>query len=202
MEPSATLFLDVCLQRDLGPGGAWPLIGPADASRIPALFAVAAARGIRQGGVVCRHCHAGSPPVASAPPHCLEPSAALDRLPGCVPHLPVRVWSPDEVAGRDRRHAVYVTSGCGQPPDGTGGEAAFRHLVAGVRDAVIFGAGVEHGIDAAVRALLRRRVRTHVVLDAVGAADPERAQQVVADWKRAGVDGITVGTIERLWRAA
>ncbi len=75
-------------------------------------------------------------------------------------------------------------------------------MIAGVRDAVVFGAGVEYGLDLAIAALLRRRVRTHVVLDAVGAADESAAQLVVARWKRAGADGLTVAVVERLLAAS
>ena len=72
------------------------------------------------------------------------------------------------------------------------------HLTAGIRDAVVFGAGLEHGIDRAVDALLRRRIRTHVVLDAAASADPDQAQRIIAGWKRRGVDGATAATVLRL----
>jgi hypothetical protein len=99
----------------------------------------------------------------------------------------------------DRVHAVYVDSGCGHLPDGTPRCAsAFEHFTAGIRDVVVFGAGVEHGLERVVDTLLRRRIRIHVALDAVGAADEVLAQGVVARWKRRSVDGATVDTIHRL----
>ncbi len=111
------------------------------------------------------------------------------------------VERPDEGRSLDREHALYVDSGCGCAPDGDVEHArAFNHLTAGVRDAVVFGAGVEGGLDQAVRALLRRRIRVHVALDAAGAADERAAQLIVADWKRLGVDGTTVGMIARMLR--
>ena len=71
-----------------------------------------------------------------------------------------------------------------------------------MRDAVVFGAGIEGGLDQAIRALLRRRIRTHVALDAAGAADDTAAQLVVAEWKRRGVDGTTVAMIARMLQRA
>jgi hypothetical protein len=47
-------------------------------------------------------------------------------------------------------------------------------------------------------ALLARRIRTHVALDASGAADEIAAQLVIADWKRRGVDVTTVAMVERM----
>ena len=105
----------------------------------------------------------------------------------------------DAVPALDRRHAYYVTTGCARPVDGEPkSRTVVDHLTAGVRDAVIFGAGVETALDYLVDALLRRRVRTHVVLDATAAVDPTRAQQVIESWKRRGVDGLTTATVARL----
>ncbi len=102
----------------------------------------------------------------------------------------------------DRGHAIYLDSGCHLAPDeGTERRQSFLHLTAGVRDAVVFGAGIEYGLDRAVDALLRHRVRTHVVLDAMGTADEVVAQTIVARWKRRGVDGLTVGVLTRLLAA-
>jgi hypothetical protein len=63
---------------------------------------------------------------------------------------------------------------------------------------VVFGAGVEYGLDHAVDALLRHRIRTHVVIDAMGTLDEVAAQTIVASWKRRGVDGLTVDVLARL----
>jgi hypothetical protein len=200
MHPSATLFFDVCVQRDLWPDGVWPLIDAAQAENVSRLFRLAADHGVRQGGVVCIHDTGG--PVASeaAPTHGVTLDSA-ERPESCRPMLPIRIWrsraaATDEL-GRD--HAIYLDSGCnGAPDDEPARVQVFRHLTAGVRDAVVFGAGVEHGIDRAVDALLRHRIRTHVVLDAIGAADDVLAQTVVARWKRRGVDGVTVDVVGRL----
>jgi len=40
------------------------------------------------------------------------------------------------------------------------------------------------------------------VLDGVGAVDAARAQQVIGEWKRRGVDGLTTATVARLLRRA
>jgi hypothetical protein len=122
-----------------------------------------------------------------------------------MPILPLQIWTAgggnDHTLALDRAHAVYVDGGCGQgPDDGPGRTRVFEHLTAGVRDAVVFGAGVEHGLSRAVDALLRRRIRTHVALDAVGTADEVLAQACVAGWKRRAVDGVTVEIVERMLR--
>jgi hypothetical protein len=203
MHPGATLFLDVAVQPDFWPGGAWPVMDGERARNAVALFALAAELGIRQGGVVCRHDAASDArPAAASPPHCTDAGAVRARPDGGIARLPMWVAAVDETSERgmpvDRAHAIYVDSGCGLDPDGTAERArALGHLVSGVRDAVVFGAGVEYGLAKAVDALLRRRIRVHVALDAVAAADEVAGQLVVAAWKRRGVDGTTVAMIAR-----
>ena len=183
MHPAATLFVDVCVQRDFWPDGAWPLVSAADAERIARLCALAAELGIRRHGVVCLHGPEGAAfGAVGAPPHCLVGSPGVDR--------------PDGVALPAPGPPTDSASGCGAAPDVVA--RAFDRATAGIRDAVVFGAGVEFGVARTVDALVRRRIRTHVALDAVAAADADLAQQVVATWKRRGVDGATVATIERL----
>jgi len=201
MHASAALFVDVCVQLDLWPGGSWPLVTPEEARNVARLFAFAAERTIRQGGVICRHAE-GDHGVASTPPHCRGESWTYDRPPGCGPYLPMEVCDEVRDAPLDRTHATYVASGCACAPDEAGhAKRAFEHTTAGIRDAVVFGAGIEHGLDRTVEALLRRRIRVHVPLDAAGAADADAAQAVVARWKRRGVDGTTVAMVERLLAA-
>jgi hypothetical protein len=207
MHPGATLFVDVAVQVDLWPDGSSPIMQPEQARNAVALFELARDLGVRQGGLVCRH--DGGPSAAPAapglPPHCAGPDAGRRRPHGAIPVLPMWITTVDQTPGTempdDRRHAVYVDSGCGADPDATPErKRAFTHLTSGIRDAVVFGAGVEHGLDRAVDALLRRRVRVHVALDAAGAADEVAAQIVVAAWKRRGVDGTTVAMIARALR--
>lgn len=204
MYPAATAFLDVCVQADLWTRGAWPLVNDGQAASIVRLFAMAARFEVRQGGVICRHGEGGVSAVAATAVHCGESRSAYDRPPGCMPSRPIEITGDDSpeltaTATDLRTHAIYVDSGCALRPDAGRGRAhAFDRLVAGVRDAVVFGAGVEYGIDRVVAALLDRRIRTHVALDAVGSADDSRAQMVVAQWKRWGVDGVTVEVLERL----
>lgn len=185
MHPAATLFLDVCIQRDLWPDGTWPLVAPAEAEQIARLLALASELDVRQGAVVCVHGRGRPAAVEGAPLHC-----AVD-LPGCD--------RPADLECYRRSDAFDVASGCNASPDDAADTArAFDRLTAGIRDAVVFGAGVEHGMNRAVDALLKRRIRTHVALDAAGAGDGDVAQRVVAGWKRRGVDGATVATLRRL----
>jgi hypothetical protein len=200
MHPGATLFLDVCVQRDFWPGGAWPLLDADSAANVATLFALAAELGVRQGGVRCAHASGDAPP--GAPLHAAAGGAGA--APIGAPTRPAILVSPAGTApALDRAHAYYVASGCTGPPDGdAASRAVVEHLLAGVRDAVVFGAGVETALDRAVDACLHRRVRTHVVLDAAGVVDAAHAQQVIGEWKRRGVDGLTTATVARLLRRA
>jgi len=180
MHPAATLFLDVCVQRDFWPNGAWPLVSSAEAEQMARLAALAGELGIRRGGIVCLHGASRPPAVPGAPLHCQL------GLPGSA--------RPDDAALPPVNRTTDCASGCNAAPDAP----AFERLAAGIRDAVVFGAGVEYGLARAVDALLRRRIRVHVALDAAAAADADAAQRVVAIWKRRGVDGATVATIRRL----
>ena len=94
--------------------------------------------------------------------------------------------------------AIYAESGCGESPDHPAHSERFRRLVGGVRDAVVLGAGLEYGVAQVIDALLRRRIRTHLVIDAVGAASESEAQLLIAGWKRRGVDIVTVDVVARL----
>jgi len=205
----STLFFDVCLQPELGPDGAWPLLSAEELGAARALFRGAAAVAVRQAGIVCAH---GTP---VEPPHCRGPAAAASRLDACAPVLPVAVVAPQRPDGTaptagdalpggglpvlDRVHAYYVATDCRAPVDADAAtRAVVDHVTAGIRDAVVFGAGVECGLARAVDALLRRHIRTHVALDAAGAADPAEAQRVIADWKRRTVDVTTVAMVLRL----
>ncbi len=200
MFAGSTLFVDVCVQRDFWPGGSWPLVDAATARHVASLFAVAARLGIRQGGVCCAHGPAETP--AGAPRHCIVGSDGAGRAPDCTPCGTVVVAAPnddDRALTLDRASVYYLGSGCVLPIDTEPtGRAIVEHLTAGIRDAVVFGVGIETALDHVVDALLRRRLRTHVVLDAAVAADATRAQQVIDGWKRRGVDGLTTATVHRL----
>jgi hypothetical protein len=202
MHPGATLFFDVGVQDDLWPGGAWPLMSAREAVNVPRLFDVARAWGVRQGGIVCRHCQGDLDPAHGVPSHATANASGLHRPPGCDPVLPMAVHGPHERPPLDRTMATYLATGCGSAPTAASWSSrAFGHLVAGVREAVVYGAGIEYGVARAVEALLARRIRTYVVVDATGAAVDEAGQLVVAAWKRRGVDVTTVATIARLLTA-
>lgn len=202
MHPGATLFLDCCAQEEFWPDGSWPLVNASQAVNIERLFAFARELTIRQGGILCRHLPGETRTPQDGPVHCREGATWSVRPPGCQPVLPIVVARGDAHADDpplDRTCALYLDSGCAAPPDSAfGHRRAFAHLTAGVRDAVVFGAGVEHAMARAVEALLARRIRTHVALDAAGAADEIAAQLVIADWKRRGVDVTTVAMVERM----
>ena len=210
MLPGSTLFLIVCAQQDFWPGGAWPLVDAATARTIAELCVLGDALGVRRGGICCRHTSdALARPADGAaraePPHCLAGTAGEASTLSCLPAASVLLVDPSTtpIPVLDRDHVYWVASGCVAVVDAEpAGRLVFEHLAAGIRDAVVFGAGVEYGIARAVDALLRRRVRTHVVLDAAAPADPAQAQQVIAEWKRRGVDGATALTIARLLRHA
>jgi nicotinamidase-related amidase len=185
MHPAATLFVDVCVQRDCWPDGPWPLVSTAEAAAVARLCALAAELGIRRCGIVCLHADGALGGAAEVPVHCMAGAIGSARPPD------VSLPAPDP--------ATDSASGCCASPDDAADTArAFDRATAGIRDAVVFGAGVEYGIARAVDALLRRRIRTHVALDAAGARDADVAQRLVAAWKRRGVDGATVATVRRL----
>lgn len=204
MYPAATLFFDVCVQNELWPGGSWPLVSHDQRRSIERMFALGGSLSIRQGGIVCRHGPGGPPPLPDTPPHCRDESTWSARPLLCAPVLPAWIETSDEAAEEpplDRSVALYLDSGCALRPDAGGAYGRFfAHMTAGIRDAVVFGAGLEHGMARVIEALLARRIRTHVVLDASGAADEVAAQLVVAVWKRQGVDVTTEAMIERLLR--
>jgi hypothetical protein len=200
--PGATLFVDVGVQCDLWPGGRWPVVTAAEASRVADLFALAAELAIRQGGIVCAH--AVGVDRGGRLAHCERETPGATRPDRCLPWRPARVWE-DVATARPvgRAYAEYVTSGCLRPMDvAPAHRRVVDHLAAGVRDAVVFGATVEDQMAHAVEALLARRIRVHVALDAAGTADPARAQGVVATWKRRFVDGTTAGEVARQLRRA
>lgn len=183
MFPAATLFLDVCVQRDLWLAGRWPLVDLRAGQNVARLLAIAASTEVRRGGVLCRHdAQGGAPAAPGVPTHGTTPESWLE---------PVGFQLRDSAS-------IFVESGCGQPLDDPSHCAAFQRLTAGVRDAVVFGAGLEYGVAFAVEALLRRRIRTHLVIDAAVPADEVVAQLLIARWKRRGVDVVTVDVAERL----
>jgi len=203
MYARATIFVDVGVQRDLWPGGAWPLVTHDEAAGVQRLLALADATAVRQASIVC--CHGATDGgVEGAPRHCWTGEPGSERPEECHGRLARVLMTPaDADAGRGGGRTLALASGCADALDARGRwSVVFDRLVGSVRDAVVFGAGVELGIDLVVRGLLTRRVRTHVVLDAAGAVDAVAAQRVIAAWKRAGVDGTTVAMVERQLGAA
>jgi len=194
----STLLLDVGTQGDLWPGGAWPLVDAEAAARIAELCALARELSIRHGGVVCRH--EMSPP--GLPRHCGRGERGATRVADCAPALPVRIVDADTPpADLARSHALYLATGCQTAVDAAPApRAAFDVLTAGVRDAVVCGAGLELGVAHVVEALLARRVRTHLALDATAVVDAVCAQEMLARWKRRLVDVATSATLARMLR--
>src|SRR5881394_546174 len=133
MHPPATLFVDVCVQRDLWPGGAWQLVSPGEAEAVGRLCLLARELHIRRGSIVCFH-GPGLPVVADGvPSHCHVGFPGSDR--------------PADTALPAPDAAVDCASGCAASPDEPVAMVrAFDRMTAGIRDAVVFGAGVEYGI--------------------------------------------------------
>src|SRR5205085_9335949 len=75
--------------------------------------------------------------------HCLAGTPGAAIVAGCTPALPLVIVEAGIVAPLlDRAHAYYVASGCGGAIDADPAQRrVFDHLTAGVRDAVVFGAG-------------------------------------------------------------
>jgi hypothetical protein len=194
--PGATLILDVGTQCDLWPGGCWPLLGEAEAERAVYLCRLAGTLGVRSGGVYCAH----GETVAGLPRHCEAGSDGAARCERCPPARREQVWAAEAPSRTlDRSHAVYLTTGCSEAVDREPGlRAVFDHMTAGVRDAVVFGAGLELGVARVVEALLARRIRTHLALDASGAVDDAEAQTLLGGWKRRTLDVVTTATVARL----
>lgn len=178
------MFVGVCVQRELWIGGSWPIMGMEAARNGARLLEIATASAVRRGSVRCRHDADGYVAAVSAPPHCRDRDALA--LPDGIPPL----GAGDEV----------VESGCGVAPDLGVHSGAFLRMTSGIRDAVVFGAGIEHGIAHVASALLRRRIRTHLAIDAAGTADEVAAQVVVGELKRRGADVATVDVVARLLR--
>jgi len=181
MFPAATLFLEVCVQRELWPGGSWPLVDSEAERRVVRVLELAAGSPVRYGSIRCRHGADGYAAAIGAAPHAEGPQAT--ERPAGVPPI------PDD--------AYVMDSGCGLAPDEGVHAEVFRRMTAGIRDAVVFGAGAEYGIARAIGALLRRRIRTHLVLDAAGVGEDVAAQLVVAALKRRGLDVLTSDVVAR-----
>ncbi len=198
MHAGSTLFLDVGTQHDLWPGGLWPLLDEPACDQVRLLCALGCTLDVRAGGICCAH----EIEPAGRPTHCVTGTHGAERVEACAARLPVRLFSlesQERPAGR--AYTSYLGSGCAVAiATAPSQQAVFAHLIAGVRDAVVFGAGIEFGIAHVIEALLLARVRTHLAIDATGAADAAHAQTLLEGWKRRGVDVLTTATVERLLR--
>src|SRR5262249_49475357 len=116
MHPPATLFIDVCVQNDFWPDGAWPLVSAAEMKPIVRLCVLAAELGVRRHGIVCLHGGSGPAAAPGVPLHCAAGRAGSER-PAAAP-LPTPNAATDSA------------SGCGAAPDVGDGVAAFARATA------------------------------------------------------------------------
>ena len=209
MRRATTVFWDGDTQRDfLEPTGA--LYVPAAASivanlgRLTRLARTGTPR-IRVAGTVCRH-FAGDAELAPNggpyPPHCLDGTAGQRKIDATAPVAPRwienRTYAAhelDELLGGDE---VFIEKQDVDPLGGNRNTATvLPRLLDGVADVVIYGVVTEVCIDRAVRALLGRGPRLHVVRDAIAPLDEARGRECEQRWQAAGVELITTDTVAR-----
>jgi len=209
MDRAATVFWDGDTQRDFfHPAGA--LYVPAAAPIVPNLarltrLARTGTPRIRVLGTVCRH-FAGDAELAANggryPPHCLDGTPGQRKIDATAPVAPRWIENRayardelDEILGGDE---VFIEKQDVDPLVGNRNTAAvLPRLLARVDDVVIYGVVTEICIDRAVRLLLGRGPRLHVVRDAIAPLDEARGRECQRRWQAAGVELITTEAVER-----
>jgi len=209
MKRATTVFHDGDTQRDfLEPAGA--LYVPAAAPIIPNLarltrLARSGTPRIRVIGTVCRHFPGDrelAPNGGLYPPHCMDGTPGQRKIDATAPVAPRWIENRtytrrelDELLGGDE---VFIEKQDVDPLVGNRNTAAvLPRLLEGVDDVVIYGVVTEICIDRAVRMLLGRGPRLHVVRDAIAALDEVRGRECEARWQAGGVDLTTVGAVAR-----
>ena len=209
MHRATTVFWDGDTQRDfLEPAGA--LYVPAAALIVPNLGRLTrltrtGTPRIRVLGTVCRH-FAGdaelTPNGGLYPPHCLDGTPGQRKIAATAPVAPRwienRAYPPGELAELLGGDEVFVEKQDVDPLVGNRNTAAvLPRLLDGVDDVVIYGVVTEICIDRAVRALLGRGPRLHVVRDAIAPLDEARGRECEQRWQAAGVALTTTEAIAR-----
>ncbi|TMA43349.1 MAG: cysteine hydrolase, partial [Deltaproteobacteria bacterium] len=195
MQRATTVFYDGDTQRDfLEPDGA--LYVPAAAPIIPNLarltrLARAGTPRIRVIGTVCRHFPGDAeltPNGGPYPPHCMDGTPGQRKIDATAPVAPRwienRPYAPGELEDLLRGEELFIEK---QDVDQLVGNrntaAVLPRLLDGVEDVVIYGVVTEICIDRAVRALLGRGPRLHVVRDAIAPLDEARGRECEARWR-------------------
>jgi len=209
MQRATTVFYDGDTQRDfLEPDGA--LYVPAAAPIIPNLarltrLARAGTPRIRVIGTVCRHFPGDAeltPNGGPYPPHCMDGTPGQRKIDATAPVAPRwienRPYAPGELEDLVRGEEVFIEK---QDVDQLVGNrntaAVLPRLLDGVEDVVIYGVVTEICIDRAVRALLGRGPRLHVVRDGIAPLDEARGRECQARWRAAGVELTTTEAVAR-----
>src|SRR2546428_6137050 len=199
MKRATTVFHDGDTQRDfLEPAGA--LYVPAAAPIIPNLvrltrLARTGTPHIRVIGTVCRHFPGDAeltPNGGPYPPHCMDGTSGQRKIDATAPVAPRwiqnRAYAPGELEELVRGEEVFIEK---QDVDQLVGNrntaAVLPRLLDGVEDVVIYGVVTEICIDRAVRALLGRGPRLHVVRDGIAPLDEARGREREQRWQAAGV---------------
>ena len=213
MQRATTVFYDGDTQRDfLEPQGA--LYVPAAAPIIPSLarltrLARAGTPRIRVIGTVCRHFPGDAeltPNGGLYPPHCMDGTPGQRKVDATAPVAPRwienRPYGPGALEELVRGEEVFIEKQDVDPLVGNRNTAAvLPRLLEGVEDVVIYGVVTEICIDRAVRALLGRGPRLHVVRDAIAPLDEARGRECQERWRAAGVELTTTEAVERVLSA-
>ena len=209
MRRAAALFYDGDTQRDFfEPDGALCVPGATrivpNLARLTRLARTGTPR-IRVIGTVCRH-FPGDPELAlnggPYPPHCMDGTPGQRKIDATAPAAPRwienRTYTAAELDALLGGDEVFIEKQDVDPLVGNPNTAAvLPRLLAGVEDVVIYGVVTEICIDHAVRALLGRGPRLHVVRDAIAALDEARGLECQERWRAAGVELVTTEAIER-----
>ena len=213
MQRATTVFYDGDTQRDfLEPQGA--LYVPAAAPIIPSLarltrLARAGTPRIRVIGTVCRHFPGDAeltPNGGLYPPHCMDGTPGQRKVDATAPVAPRwienRPYGPGALEELVRGEEVFIEKQDVDPLVGNRNTAAvLPRLLEGVEDVVIYGVVTEICIDRAVRALLGRGPRLHVVRDAIAPLDEAHGRECQERWRAAGVELTTTDAVERVLSA-
>jgi len=209
MRRATALFYDGDTQRDfLDPAGALDV--PAAAPIIPNLarltqLARTGTPRIRVIGTVCRHFPGDAelaPNGGRYPLHCMDGTPGQRKIDATAPVAPRwienRPYSPAELDALLGGDEVFIEKQDVDPLVGNrNAVSVLPLLLEGVEDVVIYGVVTEICIDHAVRGLLGRGPRLHIVRDAIAALDEARGRACEERWRGVGVELVTTGALER-----
>lgn len=203
MRPQTTLFYDVDTQRDfMEPGG--KLYVPGAERIFPQLVTLtqcARQHGVTIVGSVDRHRPTDPELLANGgeyPEHCMSDTPGQAKVAATTPQHAVwienRVYTEPELLALLRQPGEpYLEKQRFDVFAGNRNAArVFEVLLHGKADVVVYGVVTEVCVDHAIAGLRDRRVRIHVVVDAIAALNAERGQAAVEKWKQWGIHLMTV----------